>query len=973
MFPTFTGTSRRPREVNLSGRNKNPFGALPTGSTTQGSSHNAVAQAQQERRARQLERDRLQAARSLQRTWRGFRSRRSTQVRFRAEWDERENTLKEKTYESARITFEQLALLLQFASPRTEADSLRVQRYAEKFLALEQNDLQLRLSPPWIRLLLRLAVLSLAIVLPREGTSNLQARAAQQETLITLLTLMTGLIPEELDQIAPRYFGVLREAMISMTDGLPAQGAISALLARDTSRKEHTYASFALEILTVADLRKYLSLDDLAVSLDLNLLMTSLNSLLQSSSGTTLVSSKGQGTASWLLAHLIYLNRRSSLRAESRKTLNLAYITLASTLLSDIADEIAQPSETFQSPQVNKLPEFVEMEILTLVNQETISSLLPRLGPQTNFEHEPSNPVEQAAVLAGFVLVLLRIFPARKDELRMWLYLGYTSTTQSGQDCRVPSTRFFWASLTETNVYNMIIQGPQDAVKVLKSSRSHSSTLEDSASNREWRVAILFLELYMSGLKIMDDEEFATGGVDAASPSSWTQQSALHLEQVRDLITFLKNLAFALYWHPSRISEPERLADSGSIASYFGINNSDGKDSRINTSSREAEVYIGVIKGVTLQYLKGVVTGLLRMLYERDSRRSFLSKDYWLMTKHFDMDGFISAVVTEEDYRRRLQEEGEEDGEVDDQDLDQPEEKGDSLVGSHRAQQISRLERLRRQQRKEARRKQLEEVTPRLEILQNMPFFIPFITRVEIFHEFVLLDKTRRRGGFVDPDEWRMSVFATSDVRGLSFQDAMNDDLSILGRQHATVKRDSIFEDAFEKFQELGEGLKEPIQITFVDQFDTPEAGIDGGGVTKEFLTSITKEAFTPSPSRRMFVENEQHLLYPNPSAIEEEKEMLRLRGWTEGSFYWNKELRGLLQRFEFLGRIIGKCLYEGILVDVHFAPFFLVKWALTGGTGSAANETGYRPSINDLRDLDEGLYQGLVSLAKYLFVLTRH
>jgi ubiquitin-protein ligase E3 C len=66
----------------------------------------------------------------------------------------------------------------------------------------------------------------------------------------------------------------------------------------------------------------------------------------------------------------------------------------------------------------------------------------------------------------------------------------------------------------------------------------------------------------------------------------------------------------------------------------------------------------------------------------------------------------------------------------------------------------------------------------------------------------------------------------------------------VLSRHHAKIRRDQVFDDAFEAFYQLGEGLKEPIQITFVDKFDTVEAGIDGGGVTKEFLTSITNEAF---------------------------------------------------------------------------------------------------------------------------------
>ncbi len=184
-----------------------------------------------------------------------------------------------------------------------------------------------------------------------------------------------------------------------------------------------------------------------------------------------------------------------------------------------------------------------------------------------------------------------------------------------------------------------------------------------------------------------------------------------------------------------------------------------------------------------------------------------------------------------------------------------------------------------------------------------------------------------------------------------------------MSRHRAKVRRENVFDDAYEQFFQLGEGLKEPIQIKFVDKFDTVEEGIDGGGVTKEFLTSVTSEAFSPNNGLNLFVENDQHLLYPNPSAIEEREDLLQQAGIKRGSVEWNQSIRDLLRRYEFLGRVIGKCLYEGILVDIHFAGFFLLKWALTGGTGSAAKESGYRANINDLRDLDESLFQGLVSI----------
>jgi ubiquitin-protein ligase E3 C len=187
-----------------------------------------------------------------------------------------------------------------------------------------------------------------------------------------------------------------------------------------------------------------------------------------------------------------------------------------------------------------------------------------------------------------------------------------------------------------------------------------------------------------------------------------------------------------------------------------------------------------------------------------------------------------------------------------------------------------------------------------------------------------------------------------------------------LDRHHAKIRREHEFEDAYDQFYDLKEGLKEPIQITFVDKFDTIESGIDGGGVTKEFLTSVTSQAFTPHDELNLFIENENHLLYPNPAAYEERIEILRQMGFRQRSAELRDKLADLLKRYEFLGRIIGKCLYEGILVDVNFAPFFLLKWALTGGTGSAPRESGYRANLNDLRDLDEGLYQGLLQLKNH-------
>ena len=190
------------------------------------------------------------------------------------------------------------------------------------------------------------------------------------------------------------------------------------------------------------------------------------------------------------------------------------------------------------------------------------------------------------------------------------------------------------------------------------------------------------------------------------------------------------------------------------------------------------------------------------------------------MTDYFDMEGFIPAVVKEESVKNKAQNDDRAEDEEDAfPDLADSHNDEDNLVGTSRTQQVRRIDRLRRQQRRNARQKQLEAITPRLEILQNMPFFIPFITRVEVFHQFILEDKNVRREGYPDPDEWRLSV-----VERLSHQRGEMGRLEARNRlhgQHARIRRDFCFDDAFAQYYGLGEGLKEPIQITFVDQFDT--------------------------------------------------------------------------------------------------------------------------------------------------------
>lgn len=704
------------------------------------------------------------------------------------------------------------------------------------------------------------------------------------------------------------------------------------------------------------------SLDELADVVSVDLLSTVLVREFLSGAASEIQSTNRL----WLLAHFIAIHRiqnRSSQEPEFLRALSLQLSGSAGEIVGRIdstdpefLQDAANNDEDEKDPPA-PLPLFIKYELLSLVNQASITGLLAKF----NIDYAKASRAgeEDASLLASYALTLLRIFPRRSDEIRMWLYLGSMTAPSRAQ---VPALKFFWQAMSSTNIFSAIRGNSKEALSILRPQvQSSATSSSDTAKDREWRTILLFLELYAFVLRFTDDEEFLSGSAanlgQVEEPVSRIRESALPLTDVKQLTIFLKNLAFTTYYNAGELSDDEQSSNSG-IGTYFGTTST----SRFQTpgpelmSKRAERRPFAGIAGMTFNYVRTVVTGVMRMLYERDSRRRFLPRDHWLMTSRFEMEGFIPAVVMEEERQHQVREEGEDADVEADSELNSRDHEL-ALVGMARPRRALQLESLRRQQQKTARKKVLAQVGPRLEVLQNMPFSIPFETRVQIFRQFVYLDQTRRRNGHVDPDTWRMSMvqnaMASLGPRGSGRE--------VLGRHHAKIRRDDVFQDAFDQFYELGEGLKEPIQITFVDRFDTVEAGIDGGGVTKEFLTSVTNEAFRAES--KLFVTNDQNLLYPNPSSVDERRSFLRQTGLPESDPEWKEAIRDLLRQYEFLGRIVGKCLYEGILVDVAFAGFFLLKWAASGASGA---ESGYRANINDLRDLDEGLYQGLLKLKNY-------
>ncbi|KAF2153906.1 hypothetical protein K461DRAFT_276962, partial [Myriangium duriaei CBS 260.36] len=941
MYQSFTGSSRRPRQVDLSGRKANPWSIGPQPGT-----QTALQNAQHDRQLRQRQRQELAAAKIVQRVWRGYTVRSSCRRAWREEWD--------KTYfaDGASIPSQPTAqdcveLLVLFALPADDGDVQRMIWVGDQLRKSTQKQDRCTEDAGWW------AYHRFGKLCLRAMRRLITQRSPPTAILMGLLNCIDLVVVTDLDKhtfVADLLYQMITNAY---EDCPEIRSQLLELLRGSILRADETvYEALSTEILGKPQALEVL--DVLVNAVDRSRLIK----------GTATVSHKftpDARRALWLLGNLIHVITTKPLA--SRSSPGNSYgsnsgssIQLMGQLLGAVAEVIdveATPLE-LDNYQFDKnvlsssstrtpLNPFLQRALRNLIDQDTVRRVL------VEFQNSDD---DASTYLATYVLTLLRVFYQHSDDIRMWLYLG-PSDHSSSQQITSP-IGFFWKAARTSTVVQSIVKDPRAATALIINKASVSAYQPPSSNLRleaaiinDWKVVLIFLELYTFVLKLMDDEEFLGQNLQ----NGRSRINPLSLSDVADLVIFLKHLGFAMYYYAQQISDA--FSSNQTSLSRQNLNRAFG----VVPDPEEVEhpdpqpITVAGLPGIGLEYVKGIVTGLVRSIYERDSRRRFLPKGHWLMTSEFDMSNFISDVVAEEENRHQV-----EDG--DENDMFESDDDSDWRVINAMNSNLRRIRDTEKRQRalkKASRRRYLESVAPRLEILQHMPFLIPFDTRVAIFREFVRLDQSKRRNGFIDPDIWRQTLIA-----GRTRFEAERE----LNRHHAKIRRKHEFRDSMDQFWDLGASLKEPIQITFVDEFDMVEAGIDGGGVTKEFLTSATANAF--SPEYGLFKSTDQHLLYPNPTAMEE----LR-RKFDDSEVYligdvFEDHVRWMLNEYEYAGRIIGKCLYEGILVDISFAGFFLNKWATAGSTSSNSQESAYRTNINDLRDLDEELYQGLLSLKNY-------
>ncbi|XP_011312872.1 ubiquitin-protein ligase E3C [Fopius arisanus] len=196
-----------------------------------------------------------------------------------------------------------------------------------------------------------------------------------------------------------------------------------------------------------------------------------------------------------------------------------------------------------------------------------------------------------------------------------------------------------------------------------------------------------------------------------------------------------------------------------------------------------------------------------------------------------------------------------------------------------------------------------------LTLLREVPFIVPFNDRVMVLQSLIYRDKMEHQGEL------------THFMQGPSIQ--------------ISVRRNYLYEDALDKLSSENEPeLRLKMRVQLVNTAGVEEAGVDGGGLFREFLSELLKTSF--DPNRGFFRLTKDNMLYPNPTV--------------------HLLVDDFPKHYYFIGRMMGKAIYENLLVELPFAEFFLSK--IVGRQSDV--------DVHHLASLDPVMYRNLLYLKSY-------
>jgi E3 ubiquitin-protein ligase HUWE1 len=221
-----------------------------------------------------------------------------------------------------------------------------------------------------------------------------------------------------------------------------------------------------------------------------------------------------------------------------------------------------------------------------------------------------------------------------------------------------------------------------------------------------------------------------------------------------------------------------------------------------------------------------------------------------------------------------------------------------------------------------------------LEILVGGERVLGFVTTHKVLlnalirNNPVLLDKGLR--ALVQVPQCR--VYLDFDVKRQWFKTQMRRLRQYASRRYGSlrlhIRRKHVFEDAYHQLRPRNaDEMRGRLHITFRN-----EEGVDAGGLSREFFGILAKEMFNPNYA--LFTSTEDGCTFqPNPhSAINADH----------------------LSYFRFVGRVVGKAVADGFLLDAHFTRS-LYKHML-----------GLKPTHHDMEAIDPDYYRNLKSILEY-------
>ena len=175
-------------------------------------------------------------------------------------------------------------------------------------------------------------------------------------------------------------------------------------------------------------------------------------------------------------------------------------------------------------------------------------------------------------------------------------------------------------------------------------------------------------------------------------------------------------------------------------------------------------------------------------------------------------------------------------------------------------------------------------------------------------------------------------VYLDFDVKRHWFKQQVRKLRAQASRRHGSlrlnIRRPYVFEDAYRQLNlRTADEMRGRLHVTFVN-----EEGVDAGGLSREFFGILAKEIFNPNYA--LFTSTEDGCTFqPNPlSSIN----------------------RDHLDYFRFVGRIVGKAVADGFLLDAHFTRS-LYKHML-----------GMKPTYHDMQAIDPDYYKNLKMILDY-------